>query len=293
MVKEDKTPFMECLFWIGLFFFEHQVMALDIQWLGASCLTIKDEKTRLIFDPFVTRPPWWKVLTNSTLKSNKHLVKKYFAPSSKETAIIISHTHYDHVLDLPEVARLNKKASIYGPQETAKILEHQNIRKNRLNSLKEKKEFRVGQFKLTTFEVKHSPLPLGIEFSRGPMNLKGKKKIGAFDFKSLTSFSFLIEHPQGKILLHPTAEVRHYQDLPSIDLLIVGLTSWNTTLLKSNLINKIKAKKVMAIHHDNFFKKLNEPMEKMPFSPVLNEFPRGYFPLTFTINNKKKDKDNI
>lgn len=252
-------------------------MALDIKWYGATGLTFEDEKTRLIVDPFVTRVPLHKVLFNVAVKSNTERVKKYFGPSEKETLIIISHTHYDHILDLPEVMKLNPKAKVYGTEDVRPILLANDIDPKRLVLSKEGSKIKNKSFEIDFFEVEHSKLPMDISFARGVSKLN--KNSGARDYKMLKNLSFFLKHKEKKILFHPTAEPRSYPDFGKIDLLIVGLTNKDIDRLKKEVIGKIKAKRVYPVHHDNFFRDFDKKLQKMPMYPTIGDFPREKLPI--------------
>lgn len=265
---------------ISLFIFLNtsNSVALEMKWFGATCLLFEDEKTRLIVDPFVTRVPLHKVIFNSKVESNKKRVKKYFGPSEKKTIIFISHTHYDHILDLPEVLKINPKAIVYGTRDVIPILTANNINLERLKIVKEGSTVSFNQFEMKVFEVVHSNLPMDIEFARGTSKLS--KDSGARDFKMESNLSFYLNYKEKKILFHPTAIPREYPAFGELDLLIVGLTSKNIDELKEKIIAKVKAKKVYPVHNDNFFRDFEKKLRKMPFYPTLGSFPEGKLPLS-------------
>jgi L-ascorbate metabolism protein UlaG (beta-lactamase superfamily) len=288
--KPIQTTCLNLLVLAGLFLKGTDINAVEVKWHGASCLTIEDDQTRLIIDPFVTRPSLWKVITNSALTSDGQLVKELFSGTKKETHVLITHTHYDHVLDLPEVAKIYPKANIYGPKNLKALADKFNIQKERINIIQGTQELKLGTFKVKTYPVEHSTLPLGISFARGVID-KNVANLGAFDYKSQESIALSFHHQEAAILLHPSAEGRNYKDfkeLQGIDLLIVGLTSRDLSSLKEKVISKIEAKEVMAIHHDNFFRGYKEVLEKMPFYPTLNKFQNIKLPIKHNIQNRKK-----
>lgn len=250
--------------------------ALEVKWYGTTCLSFEDEKTRIIVDPFVTRVSLLSTVLNKNLGSNKKRVKKYFGPSKKKTIILITHTHFDHVLDLPEVMRLNPNAIVYGTKDVEPILTGHGIKSSRLKIIGEGSNLEVGDFKVNFFEVKHSSLPFNINFARGKSMVD--KESGALDYKMESNLSLNIQHPKRNILLHPTAVPRSYKGLGEIDLLIVGLTSRDINKLKTEVIEEIKAKKVYPVHNENFFNDFDEDLEKMPFYPTLGSFPTGRLP---------------
>lgn len=273
----------------GLFFQSLGAHAIEIKWHGASCITMEDESTRVIIDPFVSRPSWFKVLTNSELTSQTDLVKRVFAEKNKkDTFILITHTHYDHVLDLGSVAKMYPKAKIIGPKNIKALGTYFKIDNNRLQIVNGGEKIVLGSFQTQAYNIEHSKLPLGISFARGEISGKGKTGFGAFDFKSKESVAYSFIHPEAKILLHPSAEGRKYSHIKEADLLIVGLTSRDLSSLNDQVLSKIKAKAVLPIHHDNFFRSYEEPLTKMPFYPTLNKFTHTKLPLTLNINSRNK-----
>lgn len=260
--------------------------AIELKWFGAGCMTLKSDDTVVIVDPFVSRPSLLTVLTNQGLSSNKNLVSSSFSQfkETKNVTILITHNHYDHVLDLPELLRLLPQAKVYGPKNTQELLKNLKNNEKSLEShftlAKEDQSFKAGDATITPYLVEHSSLPLGLKFAHGKMNKNISLPMGAFDYKAVTSLAYHIQSSEGSTLIHPTANVRSYP-FNSVDNLIVGLTARNIDALKEKVIGKIKHKKLISIHNDNFFKPITKPISKMPFYPTLGEDLKGTFPKTY------------
>lgn len=261
--------------------------SLEIEWHGVTCLRISDKNSDLIIDPFVTRPSLWKVLSNQELVSDKELVHKVFSDDQKEMAILISHTHFDHILDLPTLLTKFPKAKVHGPKNTPIFLHSKKMKEAQVSLLQDRKSISHGNFKITSFKIEHSSLPLGLSFARGEQEVNHKGNLGAFDMKSQESYSFYIEHPDGNILFHPSSEDRSYPGIDSVDILLVGLTSRNMEPIKKGLLSQVKAKKVIPVHHENFFNSYDEALSKLPFYPDLGNELTGNLPKTFNLTKNE------
>lgn len=264
------------------------VAGLEVKWYGTTCLTISDGTETLLVDPYITKPSVWDLLWNRLATSDEALVKKTLGKDlEKVKGILISHTHFDHVVDLGSVLKIKKDVPVFGPKNTRPLLKRMEVEKAKLSLVSESKEIVLGNFKITPYKIEHSALPIGINYARGKVDEKDQGPLRWHDFKSQESFSYLIKHAEGTILFHPTAEGRTYSNLKSVDGLIVGITSRNLEQLKKTVINPIKAKVLIPVHNDYLLGKVDEPIEKMPFYPTLGKFPKGKFPMSFKIGKKK------
>lgn len=282
LFKRFQRPF---LIVIILFLSLNQILALEVKWFGASCLTITDKDTRIIVDPFITRPSFWKVITNQGLFPDANLIEKYFGKGPKKNIILITHTHYDHILDLPAILNLYPNSLVYGPPETLQYLLLHKSPFLEFKAVADGEEISFENFNIHSFKIEHSSLPLGIKFSHGELNKTLLPPLGALDYKARNSNSFVINHPDAKILIHPTSIPRNYH-FKEVDLLILGLTGLNIDPLKKELLEKVQAKKTFAIHNDNFFYDFEAPIKKMPFFPTLVEFESKNLPITILENFK-------
>lgn len=285
VTRKIKIRLARRFFWPLLLLLFQQVNAegLEVKWYGTTCMTISDGKEIVLLDPYFTRPGLWDLLVNTTATSDEKLVKKMLAGDFERlSGILISHTHFDHIVDLKTVVN-KRNIPVYGPKNTVAIAKAMGIIETRPNVFKNGESFNLGAFKITPFKIEHSPLPIGIMYARGEMTNEAKTELGWNDFKSMQGYSFYIEHAEGTILFHPTAEGRTYPEIKKVDGLIVGLTGRDLTELKEKVLNPIEAKVVIPVHHDLLIAPVDGQIQKMPFYPTLGEFPKGTFPISYKI----------
>ena len=80
---------------------------MEISWYGTAALCMSHAGHKILFDPFVSRNP--------------HSPRISVPELAQMGDIFITHGHFDHTLDVPEVAALGK-SKVYCSAETARQL---------------------------------------------------------------------------------------------------------------------------------------------------------------------------
>jgi len=78
---------------------------LEVRWLGCAGLEVAMNNKVVLIDPYLSRPGIVQVLF-SRLRPFRDVIRSYTDRlSGTVTAVICGHTHFDHALDIPEIAR--------------------------------------------------------------------------------------------------------------------------------------------------------------------------------------------
>jgi L-ascorbate metabolism protein UlaG (beta-lactamase superfamily) len=243
--------------------------SLKVTWFGSTCVAISDGENTILFDPFFTRPSFWKVISFQDLESDPKTVKKWLSKidAEKISAIITSHSHYDHVLDLVEVQKITK-AAVYGSESTKNIALGGGVPSSKIKTLKKNMTLKVGDFEIKVEKGDHPPHFLGMTLASGKITEPLKNKASAYAYKKDDDFSFYIKHPNGNILFHPSGNTRlTAEDTNSFkaELVILGVANRKSSeeLLKS-LVLPVGAATVIPVHFDNIFTPLSmDPKDLM------------------------------
>jgi hypothetical protein len=98
---------------------------VEVTYLGVSGFMIRHGRDLILTGPSFSNPPWQRVLLPwlSTLPDTQ-LVEALLPPAADSArAILVGHGHYDHLLDVPYIARRRAtRATIYGSSTVRHIL---------------------------------------------------------------------------------------------------------------------------------------------------------------------------
>ena len=250
--------------------------SLKITWFGSSCIVLSDGKDSILFDPFFTRASMWEVVSFQKLKSHPGTVKNWLSKVDVESisAIVTSHTHYDHVLDLVEAEKLTK-AKIFGSVSTKNIALGGGVLKNNISIIDKGAAFKVGDFTIDVKAGEHPPHFLGLTLAAGKITTPLKPGASAYSYKKDQDFSFFISHPKGNVFFHPSGNstlVKKDMGNFKANLVILGVANRKSSAdLLEKVVAPVDASIIIPVHFDNIF----TPLEKGPehlFGVDMNEF---------------------
>lgn len=86
---------------------------VTVHWLGAAGLTIAAGDRCVLIDPYFSRLPLRRLVAGTPLPDTASIESAWQRLPAKVIAVVVGHTHIDHALDLPALARLTD-APLFG-----------------------------------------------------------------------------------------------------------------------------------------------------------------------------------
>jgi L-ascorbate metabolism protein UlaG (beta-lactamase superfamily) len=142
-----------------------------LRWLGTAGWEISDSSTVILIDPYVsrifgpqplgrtpfartpgdTRPlyGWDDAAVADTAAIDAHVPRADY--------VLVTHTHYDHVLDVPHIA-LKTHAKVIGTESTENMLRAYNVPEEQLLTVRGGEDYEFGAFSVKVIPSLHSPL---------------------------------------------------------------------------------------------------------------------------------------
>ena len=186
------------------------------------------------------------------------------------SAIFISHSHHDHVMDAPYAAK-KSGAVIYGSSSVLNVGRGQDVPEAQLKEYSDGSEYTIGDFRIRIIKSLHSkPTILNNDLGE-TIDAPLKQPAGLREYKEGGSYDFYIEHPEKKVLIRPSFNyIEHQLDGIRADVLFLGVAGLQKADAKTEqkfyeeTIEKLNPKIVIPVHWDNFFSPLTKPVVGMP-----------------------------
>ena len=135
---------------------------VEVRWLGVAGFAISCEGTTILIDPYVTRRPVGDLLRRKVWHSDPVLLDRHVP---KADAILLGHTHFDHALDTPAVARRDG-ATVYGGTSAAHLMGLHGLAGQAV-TVEAHQTYEIGPFEVTFVPSVHSKLVLGLKVPNG------------------------------------------------------------------------------------------------------------------------------
>src|SRR4029079_10408399 len=95
---------------------------VNVTWLGTAGFRIEHEGATLLIDPYLTRASIWRCLS-APLAADTEAIRRYLPQAD---AIVCGHTHFDHALDVPAIARATG-ATVFGSRSCAMLCRAEHL----------------------------------------------------------------------------------------------------------------------------------------------------------------------
>lgn len=247
--------------------------ALVVQFAGVSTLLLSDGETTLLTDGYFTRPSALQVGFGKIAPKEddvKWAVKRLGITTLD--AILVVHSHFDHAMDAPIVAKLTG-APVYGSESTANICRGLGVQEGQIRLLEENQPLQFGAFRVTPILSNHYEFP---NASVRETALGGNQEITAplippvkqDAYKMGGAYTFYLEHPLGSFLIHSSAGWKE-NTLDSIQADIVflgvgGLGAQTQAYQQEyfrQIVDQVNPSKVILIHWDALTGSIRKPLQ--------------------------------
>lgn len=235
-------------------------MSLTFRWLGAAGVALNADGQVLVLDPFFTRPSLFQML--HPLVSNVGIVA---ARLPECHFVLVTHSHYDHLLDVPQVLR-QSGAAVYGSPNTCQLLRVMGTPASQVNEVSAGNKLSLGEFTVEVIHGRHSPIPFGWIFN-GKLRPGLHAPLYAWDYRMDICLGYYIT-VQGTRLLLCAAEPQ------SSDVLFAVAQEPKQYYLQ--LFQGVEPHTFVPIHWDNFTRPLDKPLRSFtrPGRMSLNQLGR-------------------
>lgn len=240
--------------------------AVRVRWLGTAGFAIEHDGHVVLVDPYLTRASLARCIV-APLRSDEAAVSRY-AP--RADAIVVGHTHFDHALDVPAIARATG-ARVFGSRSAAALCRAAGVAADRVEVVEraagsEPVVREVGPFELRFVPSVHSRLLLGrvplpgdiADCDQVPMRAQAYK-CGAVFGVELRVAGRTIYHLGSADLIDANARTKN------VDLLLMCVAGWTTGHdVPERVARSFAPQAVLLSHWDDFLRPIHLPARMLP-----------------------------
>ena len=183
--------------------------AVSVRYTGTSTLLFSDGETSWIVDGWFSRPGLFQLLFGK-IEPDLDAIEYGLAQNKiDQLAVVIPvHSHYDHAMDSPEVAK-RTGAILLGSESTANIARGWGLAESQIQIAQNHQPMQFGQFKITLIETRHFqfPDPTIAERALADPEIEDPviPPVSALDYRLGQPYAVHVSHPLGSWLIQGSA----------------------------------------------------------------------------------------
>jgi L-ascorbate metabolism protein UlaG (beta-lactamase superfamily) len=240
--------------------------SVQIAWLGTAGHVISTIQTTVLVDPYVSRHPLGRVATRRLAPDDDAIAR--WIPSHVD-AVLCGHSHFDHLLDAPRIAK-KMGCKLVGSRTTCAFARAEGVPESQLIEIggraSSSEPVRIGDINVRFVPSLHGRIAFGRVPFAGTVRRPPRLPARVWEYKMGGAFGILIDAAGVRIYHNGSADLIDAKLAgESADVLLVGLAGRHATrdYLK-RLVSLLSPKLVLPTHHDAFFAPLEQGVRLLP-----------------------------
>jgi L-ascorbate metabolism protein UlaG (beta-lactamase superfamily) len=236
--------------------------SVTVRYTGTATLVFSDGETTWMTDGWFSRPGPLQLLFGE-IEPDVAAIERGLTSNgvSRAAAVFVVHSHYDHSMDAPEVAR-RTGAVLLGSESTANIGRGWGLDESQIHAVVDREPLRFGDFTLTPIESRHFQFPdpemRGLALDDPEITAPLVAPVPTFDYKLGKAYALYVTHPKGSWLIQGSAgfieDGLEGFDADVVFLGVGGLGSQTAQYRETywrQTVEKAKPTRIIPIHWDS------------------------------------------
>ena len=235
---------------------------LELEWLGTAGYRLTYEGQTLLIDPYFTRVPLSAVLRRTPVRADPALHARFLSAENRDVVgILVGHTHFDHAIDVPELAR-SLGADAYGSRSLVRLMALHGLRE-RAVEVEPHRAYELGPFTVRFVPSLHSKLLLGhrVPFD-GELTCEHLDSLNPAAYRCGQVYGIHVE-VAGTSFYHQGSANLIDDEVPrgGVDVFLAGIAGRSfTDAYWERILRPLDPAVVVANHYDDFFRPLSGPL---------------------------------
>jgi L-ascorbate metabolism protein UlaG (beta-lactamase superfamily) len=228
--------------------------SVSFRWLGVAGIELHLRGRVLLIDPFVSRPPFRRMWLGRVEPDHALIAETI----PRCDVVLVTHAHWDHLMDVPEVAA-RSGAAVYGSPNTCALLRRLGLAPECVHTLADGDHVRLDEVGVEAEVVAavHGKV-LGRPIFTGPLSSDLRPPLRLRDYRMDVDFSFLLRTATCRLL--DWSSERAEGAVPA-DVLFVR--PFGTHKYFERLLRLVQPRLVIPIHWDDLYRPLSKGLRPM------------------------------
>jgi L-ascorbate metabolism protein UlaG (beta-lactamase superfamily) len=234
---------------------------LELEWLGVSGYRMTYEGQTIFVDPYVSRVSLGDVIRRRAAVPDHVLIDRHIGAPANVLAVLVGHTHFDHAVDAPAIAR-RLKCPAYGSRSLAWLMALHGSPELAVQ-VQPHARYELGPFVVSFVPSLHSKLVLGLAVPfDGELTCDHLDALSPSAYRCGQVWGIHIEvagmtfYHQGSANLLDD-EIRHR----GVDVFLAGVAGRGfTKSYWQRILRRLEPAAIVPTHYDDFFAPLSAPL---------------------------------
>jgi L-ascorbate metabolism protein UlaG (beta-lactamase superfamily) len=235
---------------------------LEIEWLGVSGYRLTHEGHTLFVDPYLSRVPLRDLLLRRRALPDAAALDRFVHAPGKTVGILVGHTHFDHAVDAPALAR-RLDCQAYGSASLVNLMALHGIAE-RAVEVEPYRVYELGPFEVSFTPSVHSRLLLGLAVPYdGELTCEHLDSLSPAAYRcgqvwgiTIAVAGIRLYHQGSANLVDDAVRER------GVDVFLAGVAGRDfTDRYWQRILGRLEPRAVVPTHYDNFFRPLGQDLE--------------------------------
>lgn len=230
---------------------------LTLTWFGTAGFRLAYQDTVIWIDPYVTRLRFGELVRRRVVPPSEDAVATWI---DRADAVLVGHTHFDHALDVPAIAR-RFGCPVYGSASLEHLMGLSG-QAERTTVVEPHRDYEVGPFRFHFVPSIHSRLQLGLGIPySGELTCEHLDELTPQAYRCGQVMGIFVE-VAGVSLYHQGSADLLENEIKDrgVDLFLCGASGRRfTSRYVERIVRALDPKMIIPTHYDDFFRPLGGP----------------------------------
>jgi L-ascorbate metabolism protein UlaG (beta-lactamase superfamily) len=230
---------------------------LELTWLGTAGFRLAYQGTVVWIDPYVTRLSLRELLARRVVPSSERALEAWI---DRADAVLVGHTHFDHALDVPAIAR-RYGCQVYGSSSLAHLMKLHGLAAQAV-VVAPHRDYVVGPFRFHFVPSRHSKLQLGLAVPyAGELTCDHVDELTPQRYRCGQVWGICVEVAGLRFYHQGSADLIEDEIRDrGVDVFLCGISGRRfTPRYVERVVRALAPSRIVPTHYDDFFRPLGAP----------------------------------